>query len=310
MSKDDFNPSRFIERPGELKDVPIKMIHADFGFNKRVEYGNIDWLAQSIRTNGLVTPLVLFPEPCKADDAKAFFYKGSSKYPQGYYRLTVQDGHRRFKAILKAKEELGWEAESVQCRRFNEGETQEERLLNQLLMNSGKALEPIETQKIYKELILLGWKPETIAKRHGVTLVKVERMLQLSTVEEVTKYMIERGDLSASLVLDTVADVRQIASIEGKRESELYQELVETTPKTASGKVSATKLKAKLYEKKENILSKDNPMYFYNCEPLELLKRVANCVAIAKDLGIPHHQVMIPSNIWEAIATRYKEKQK
>lgn len=303
----DFNPSRFLERPGELKDVPIDLIHANWDFNKRIQYGNIDWLAENIKVNGLVTPLVLYPEACLQDDPKAFYYDGKLKnYPKGYYRLTVQDGHRRFKAILKAKQDLGWEAETVECRRFNEGETKEERLLNQILMNSGKALEPIEAQAIFKELNNLGWDEETIAKRVGCSSVHVKRMLELSTAEELTKYMIERGEISASLVLEVLPEVRQLAQIENKAESEIISEIMQETPRTAKGGVSPRKFKEKLSSFREQKVVASDPNYFTSMDSVKLLQRLSKSVAVHQK-SFDSYLVTVDSKLWETILERYKK---
>ena len=308
-SKSEFNIGRFLDRPNELKTVPVELIDADFSRNKRVEYGDIPWLAKSIIVNGLKIPLVLYAEACSKDHPKAIYYSGSKQYPAGYYRLLVQDGHRRYKAIRYAIDTLGSDIPSVSCRGTSKTETQEERLLNQLLMNSGKGFEPIETQAVFRELHNLGWSEETIAERANCTVVHVKRMLELSTAEDLTKYMVERGEISASLVLETLGDVRQIASLEGKREAEIYAEIAEFTPTTLKGGVSAKKFKENLNVKKEVLLSKDDPRFFFSVSSDVLLKRISQCIAV--ELGIEEDvmfRVMIPSRIWLAVKERYKGK--
>lgn len=185
-NSEEYNISRFLERPNELKNIPLSVIDADYEKNKRIDYGNIEWLAESILANGLKNPLVLYAEACVPGHPKALYYKGSSSFPQGYYRLIVQDGHRRHKALLHAYNNLASEDQKeklalVPCRGTSKAESKEERLLNQLLMNSGKNFEPIEIQAVFKELSNFGWSPEKIAEKAGVSSIHVRRMLELSS---------------------------------------------------------------------------------------------------------------------------------
>ena len=309
MSDTEFNIARFIDRPNELKNVPFNLIDADFSRNKRVDYGDIQWLADSILTNGLKNPLVLYVEACSVSDEKALFYSGSKSQPKGYYKLVVQDGHRRFKALsLVMESDAGTEKfnNGIPCRGTSKAESTEERLLNQLLMNAGKNFEPLETQAVYKELYNLGWDEQKIATKTGVSPTHVKRMLELSSTDELTKYMIERGEVTASLVLEVLGDVRQLAQLEGKREFEVFKEIADKTKRTKKGGVSAKEFKENLTNRKVAKLSQDDPMYFYTLSAKELLERVSVSIVVNKK-DCPWVSLTVPKELWDAIQKKVKE---
>jgi ParB/RepB/Spo0J family partition protein len=147
------------------------------GFNTRVDYGDLDELKNSILENGVKIPLRGF--------------KRGDKY-------VINDGHRRYKAIMLA---IGEGHEIVRVPFISEKPlTAEERLFEILLSNDGKPLTPLELGETYKKLQNFGFKVVEIAKRTGKSSSHILDMISVSGSSKEVKEAIKEGTISATLV--------------------------------------------------------------------------------------------------------------
>lgn len=305
---DTFNLKRFIDKPTELFNVPVNIIQFKEGWNSREDYGNIDWLANSIIENGLRVPLVLFVEYTNEPTERSIELKeGSPKagFPNGFYNLFVSDGHRRFTAIQKAIQK-GAEIHTVRCRFTGKHDKEADRLLDQILMNSGKSLTPLEQQKIFKRLSDYGWTQPEIAKRTGISQPQVANMLLLSTVDNEVKASIEREEISVNAVLSTLGEVREMAAKEGKTEAEVYQMLLEHWKENGNGKkFSGTKAKEVIQKIKREKLTRNHTDYFDSLTDKKLIEEI-----FVSNMGMASNDykaiIEIPIDLYNALKKRWR----
>ena len=182
------------ERPPR-KDVlylKIDQIEVEEGFNVRIDYGNIDELAASIKENGVKIPL-------------RGFKKGDN------YILT--DGHRRFRAaeiIHKNMPEM-----RVPFIVDKTGRNLEQRVIDLIICNDGKHLNPLEEAEAVSRLINMGMTEKDVAKKTGKTGVYISNLKLLQDAPQKIKNMIMDDVVSATFAMKIL------------RETEDFQDAVE-----------------------------------------------------------------------------------
>lgn len=144
---------------------------------------HIDNLAQSIAENGVKVPLRVYIE-------------GGT--------LFVSDGHCRLLATLRAIEEYGAEVLSVPVITEDRTANDADRILTQIIANSGKPLTPFEQSTVFKKLYDLGWTEQQIAKRAARSLTHVNQLLELQAAPEKVKALVRSGQVSATTARDVV----------------------------------------------------------------------------------------------------------
>lgn len=166
-------------------------IHVKPGWNVRDENeeydAHIDTLAQSIAEVGVKEAL-----RCYLEDGK----------------LVLSSGHSRMRAVARAKERFGAEIETVPVIMEDRHASEGDRVLMLLVTNSGKPLTPLEQSRVFLRLANMGWSPQQIAQKSGVTLTTVNRGLELNAMPEEIKEMVAEGSVSATLAIDTVKNSR------------------------------------------------------------------------------------------------------
>lgn len=152
------------------------------GLNLRYDYGDIEALAKSIVENGVKMPL------------RAYKKTGEEK-------LTLTDGHRRFKAIQLA---YSWGHTDIEIPVIKEGRipSDEDRVVGMFVYNDGKRLSPLEEAEGYDRLLKYGWSPSRIAGRVGRSITHVTDVLRLCSISSKLKQLIIDGKVSASAVID------------------------------------------------------------------------------------------------------------
>lgn len=205
----------------KVKDLTIRE-----GWNAREEYGDLDELARSIAAIGVKKAL------------KGYFDSETGK-------CVITDGHRRLKAIQIANEQLGASVHSVMLfpedRYANDGD----RLLTQLISNSGKPLTPLEQSRVMRRLLDYGWTEDEIVKKTGKTIVTVRNCLELSAVSPQLKTMVANGDVAASTVVKTIREV-------GKKEAEeSIPQAVQLAKSAGKKKATQTDVQAVVSQKQE-----------------------------------------------------------
>jgi ParB/RepB/Spo0J family partition protein len=143
---------------------------------------HIQWLAKSIAEEGVKTPLVVFQD---GDD------------------VYVADGHCRLAAVLLAIEQ-GVEIETIPCIPEPRGTNGVDRVLSQVIYNSGKKLTPLELGANFKKALALGGTVEVIAKRVNMSPSWVNQMVDLQAAPTEVHEMVKKGKVSATLAAKVV----------------------------------------------------------------------------------------------------------
>jgi ParB/RepB/Spo0J family partition protein len=208
-------------------------LHIRDGWNSREESvenaEHIDNLAQSIAEMGVLEPLT-----CYLDDGK----------------LYITDGHCRLKATYRAIEVYGAEIVSIPVKTEPKGSSEADRLLSQIVRNSGKPLSQLELGSVCKRLQGYGWTVEQIAKKASISLARVGQLLQLHAAPEAIKERINAGEVSATLALNVVrsnSDKDAVAIIDNAVEKAKSNGKSKATAKD-TGSVSIRKLMTETFD--------------------------------------------------------------
>jgi len=161
------------------------------GWNSRVandpsNMEHVDMLARSIAEIGVQQPLTVTME----DDV-----------------AYVTDGHCRLLATFRAIEVYGAEVKSVPVRAEGRFATEADRVLSQIVRNSGKPLTVLEQGAVFVKLIALGWTENQIATKAGLGLPRVKEVLSLmENASEGIKTLIAQGKVSATTATTALRD--------------------------------------------------------------------------------------------------------
>ncbi|MEF2073536.1 ParB/RepB/Spo0J family partition protein [Consotaella aegiceratis] len=190
-------------------------LHVKEGWNSReVDFDPTDpedlSLAHSIAEVGVKEPLTIVWE-----DGKAF----------------VTNGHRRRGATLHAIDVLGAEIKSVPAQTEDRYSSEADRVLSQIVRNSGKPLTPFEQSKVFKRLIDFGWSEKEIAAKVGRSEGWVRQLLELQAAPEEVKSLVRTNQVSATLAAKVTREA-------GPAAAERLAKAVETAK--AAGKKRAT----------------------------------------------------------------------
>lgn len=161
-------------------EMPIENVQVREHFNKRIDYGDIPMLAQSIQSSGLRNPI-----------------SGDMVEIDGKPKFVITDGHRRWAAIQMLIES-GHDWKSIPVRVNDKNTTEESRIFDMFLMNDGLPLSPLENAELAKLLINMGWKPKEIAAKIGKSVATISTWLKLSDADQATKNAVKAGEISAT----------------------------------------------------------------------------------------------------------------
>ncbi|CAB4185394.1 Spo0J Stage 0 sporulation protein J (antagonist of Soj) containing ParB-like nuclease domain [uncultured Caudovirales phage] len=208
--------------PGQLRVVE--------GFNKRLEYGDLDQLAESILSNGVVTPLHV--------------YDSQEDTEGGLPVYIITNGHRRYKAIVILSVE-GRLPEGFDIPLLVETveRSEDERVLDILLTNDGKNLTMLEQMLVIETLVSHEWDDARLIKHTGLSRTAIENLILLSDATQPVRNKIQDGIVSATNVIELLrhhnpAEVESILSEaeevagQGKRVTEKHlDEVPEAMPR-------------------------------------------------------------------------------
>jgi ParB/RepB/Spo0J family partition protein len=166
-----------------IESVPFNKIDVVFGRNPRLDYGDIDELASSIKESGLHRPLVV------------------QETSEGNYLLV--DGERRYQALTILKEQ-GHPIKDVLAKICPEEMTEVEILFTILITNDGKPFLPIEESTAYKRLQDEKVPVSEMSRRTGKKVHHVNNVLSLLNASEDLKEMINKKEIPPSLAVDIV----------------------------------------------------------------------------------------------------------
>ena len=191
--------------PGEPMFVVLDpKVLAGHPANIRTDLGDLTELANSIRSLGVLEPIVIVPITDTDADTGGDDNSGDQKDPPaGGFRIVA--GHRRVAAAISAKQT------SVPCviRRDLAGDV--EAISGMIAENVLRAnLSPTEEAAAYAQLAAFDLSPAQIAKRTGRTTKTVKDALKLHVLPEPIKERVA----TQTLTLDDAAAIAEFASDE------------------------------------------------------------------------------------------------
>lgn len=170
-------------KKSDLFKVPFANLRLVEGLNIRADYGDIQQLAESIKINGLKVPL--------------------SGYRQGE-EFFIVDGHRRYQALTILHEQgVDVIAPFLLEQR---GTNEEQRIINMVLSNEGKPLNPLELAEGVRRLLAYGWSQKDIASKMAMSPAYVNRLNLLNTAPKKFIKLIASGEISSSLALQVIGE--------------------------------------------------------------------------------------------------------
>lgn len=175
---------------------------------------HIDQLAQSISEVGVQVPIRAYWE-----DGKAW----------------VTSGHCRVAAALRAIDHYKSELKTVPVQIEDRHANEADRIMGQIVHNSGKPFTSLEQAKVFKRLLDLGWQQGDIAKKAGISASRVSQILDLLTLPQAVKAMVSQGTVSATLATATVAS-------NGSKAEQVLKAGLEQAKSEGKSKVTAANL--------------------------------------------------------------------
>lgn len=148
-------------------------------FSDPANIAHVNDLGHSIAARGVETPLRGFIDE------------------NGRFNLT--DGECRLRGVLYAINVLGVPILSVPVRTEPRGSTDDERIIGQLVRNTGKPFSPMEKARVLKRARDRGWEPERIAAYVGsLTKERIGQLLALLEMPEPVQRQVAEGTVSAT----------------------------------------------------------------------------------------------------------------
>lgn len=187
------------KRGGEILLIHLDNVGVKPNFNLRIDYGDIDELARSIKENGVRTAL------------KGHYDKIEDKY-------LITSGHRRLKALQKLAKE-GYEIPVPIL--SDASDSDENRILSMITDNSGKRFNPVEEAEVISRLVSqFDYSDDQIRIKTGFTKVYVCNLKLLSKAPKKLKDLIINNTVSATLAMKVLRE---------EKDYEKAQEIIEKT---------------------------------------------------------------------------------
>ncbi len=180
------------ETQGKHYEVDVRNIKPlnRAGGNIRLDYGDNDGsfkeLINSIEANGIIVPL------------RGFRDKDN---PEGW--ITI-DGHSRLKAAMKLVNEKGLTIRAkiitVDARKISD----EQIIIDMVVTNSGKPLNPMELSEAVRRLIIFGYKTKEIAIKFGMNNHAIKNLELLAAAPKRIRDLITENKLRYTVALDFI----------------------------------------------------------------------------------------------------------
>lgn len=162
------------------RDIKVRKGWNFRDFNDTENAAHIESLYKSIRDVGVKEPLTV-------------------TYEKGV--AWLDDGECRHRAAL-----LVIERDKVDIRVPVKSEeryaSEQDRLINQRIRNSGKPFSVFEDAAFFKKLLSLGMQQQEIADKCNISAGRVSQILEYNTVGKVGRQLVQDGKASASLVME------------------------------------------------------------------------------------------------------------
>jgi len=172
--------------------------------------------------------------------AKMIVANGTAKMPPllCYWedgKAYVEDGHLRLAGALRAIDTYGHLVPTVPVTTSPKDGTEADRVLSQIVRNSGKPFTPIEQGKVFAKLRELGMTDDDIATKSGLSRVYVAQLLDLQAAPAAVKKMVAAGEVSATLAIQTIKANKG----DGKKTATALTEAVKTAKDKGKKKATA-----------------------------------------------------------------------
>lgn len=194
MAKTETGLRSIADSRGEMLRVDPRKLNVEPGWNSREESpeldAHIDMLAQSIKEVGVREPLRVV-------------WKDGQAY--------VRSGHCRLRGALRAIEHYQSDLKTVPVINEDRYSSDADQVLGQIVDNSGKPLTAFETAKVFKRLMDLGWQAKDIAAKCGKSQAHVSQILDYLLLPANIKEMVLRGEVSATLAIQTYKSLNEDA---------------------------------------------------------------------------------------------------
>ena len=176
------------EGRSDIHRIAPKLIHVRPNWNSRdfkdpANIEHIEILGKSIAEIGVKEPLTV-----NWEDGKAW----------------IEDGECRLRATLYAIEFLKADIKTIPCKVGERYANEADRLFNQQIRNSGKPFTGLESAKLYKRLLNMGWQQGDIAKKAGISPARVSQILDYNTMPEGVKMMVQNGQVAPSTAMAVI----------------------------------------------------------------------------------------------------------
>lgn len=194
-----------------MKNLDVKVFNIDprkidvmEGFNKRVDFGDIDELAAQIKEQGLLEAITVVPYKKEGSDEE---------------RYLLVNGERRYRALMK----LINDGEDVGTIRANfldvdkDNITDTDLYIQQYMRNEGKKFNDVEFGRVCKVLKDSGLSNSEIAKKLGKNPGVITYALQSLGYDPRIREMIEKGEIGGT-------EVRRMYTAARKKYGEDWQE--------------------------------------------------------------------------------------
>ena len=198
------------------KDVyylKLEDINIEKNFNVREDFGDIKELSRSIEANGVRVPV-----------------RGYKK--DGTYWIT--DGERRYLAV-KSLAEKGIEIRIPFLADGRES-SEEQRVIDMLICNEGKKLNPVEESNAINRLVNFGYSEEEIRTKTGFSKVYVCNLKLLHSAPKKMKDLIVNNMVSATLAMKILREEKDFTKAQQVLETAMMS--VEADGSTGKKKVT------------------------------------------------------------------------
>lgn len=229
-----------LKRNGEVLLVPIENIVVnEEKNNKRVDYGDIEELANSILNSGLKNPILV-------------------KKIRGEENYELMHGHRRFRAIrslIERGEEFPRVRAFIAPKDYNEDDV----LLDMIVMNDGKPLNNYEQGLVYVLLGNRGFSPKEISQRVGKSIPHIHNCTKMAKLPKSIQNEIATGNLSgltATEIYENSSSEEEAVAIVKDSVEKAKAEGKKVTKRFATKNVSLSPTKT--LERVKEILSEKN----------------------------------------------------
>jgi ParB family chromosome partitioning protein len=179
MSKTDATPAERLKRIGEVFLIPVDKIVIDEQINNgRIDFGDLEELANSIEESGLRIPLLV--KRTKVD---------------GEEKFILMQGKRRLKAIelLIAR---GVDFPGIKCLTVSPTYSVENSLFDQIVMNDGKPYSSVEQGIVFAQLIERGYDAKEISRKVGKSVSHILNCVEVASLPKRVRDLVASGSLS------------------------------------------------------------------------------------------------------------------